>query len=249
MGSVAASGSMVLRTTVTLGAGWLLATCLATGCTPEDTGTPGSTGGTATTGGTRATGGSRSGGTSSGGRATGGTSTGGKATGGSGGAGGSAGGNCPEGNTLLCGMVAAHNAARAAVNPAPSVPLPAMTWDATVAAAAQSWADQCNFSHYTAGYGQNLYASTARSTSAAPTPQAVIDSWVGEAADYNYSTNTCNSGAVCGHYTQVVWRNSTLLGCGITYCTTGSPFSSSATWYNVVCDYSPPGNYVGQKPY
>jgi uncharacterized protein YkwD len=144
-------------------------------------------------------------------------------------------------------MLAAHNAARAAVNPAPSTPLPAMTWDATVATAAQSWADQCNFSHNTGGYGQNLYASTARSASAAPTPQSVVDSWVSEVAYYDYATNSCTD--VCGHYTQVVWRNSTLLGCGITYCTTGSPFSSSATWYNVVCDYSPAGNYVGQKPY
>jgi pathogenesis-related protein 1 len=243
MGSVASSGSMVLRTAVTFGSGCLLATYLVTGCAPEDTGPAGSTGGTTATGGTPAAGGTSAGGSSTGGKATGGSSTGGKATGGSGGVAG----NCPEGNTLLCGMVAAHNAARAAVNPVPSTPLPAMTWDATVAAAAQSWADQCNFSHNTGGYGQNLYASSARSASAAPTPQSVVDSWVSEAANYTYATNSCSG--TCGHYTQVVWRNSTLLGCGMTYCTTGSPFSGFSTWYNVVCDYSPPGNYVGQKPY
>jgi uncharacterized protein YkwD len=145
----------------------------------------------------------------------------------------------------MCGMLAAHNSARANVTPVPATPLPPMTWDATVAATAQSWAAQCNFSHNTSGYGQNLYASAGGSY---PTPQTVVNSWVGEVANYDYATNTCTS--TCGHYTQVVWRTSVLLGCGIQYCTTNSPFGASfPDWYIVVCDYSPPGNYVGQKPY
>jgi uncharacterized protein YkwD len=141
-------------------------------------------------------------------------------------------------------MTAAHNAARAAVTPAPTTPLPAMSWDATVAAAAQSWADQCNFSHNTQGYGQNLYASAGGGP---PTPQSVVSDWVSESANYTYSTNSCNG--TCGHYTQVVWRTSVSLGCGIKACSTGSPFTGFPNWYIVVCNYSPPGNYTGQKPY
>ncbi len=206
-----------------------------------------STGGSATGGVTTGGQNTNVGGTASGGKATGGASTGGKATGGAATGGSSAGGasTCPEGNTNLCGMVVAHNAARAAVNPAPATPLPTMTWDASVAAAAQSWADQCNFSHYTANtYGQNIYASAGGGY---PSAQSVVDSWVSEKKDYNYAANTCSG--TCGHYTQVVWRNSINLGCGIKYCTTNSPFSGFANWYIVVCNYLPPGNYNNQKPY
>lgn len=119
-----------------------------------------------------------------------------------------------------------------------------MTWDATVAAAAQAWADQCNFSHNAAGYGQNLYASAGGGP---PTPTAVLSSWVSEAQNYSYANNTCSG--VCGHYTQVVWRNSTLLGCGIKACSTNSPFDNFPNWYIVVCDYSPAGNVNGARPY
>ena len=54
---------------------------------------------------------------------------------------------------------------------------------------------------------------------------------------------------VCGHYTQLVWRNSTLLGCAYARCTSNSPFQGVPTWDFWVCDYSPPGNWVGQRPY
>jgi hypothetical protein len=182
----------------------------------------------------------------------GGMNTGGKAggasTGGSNGgvaAGGAAGaGDCPEVDSKLCGMVAQHNAARANVMPVPTTPLPEMTWNTAAAAAAQAWADQCMFSHSTQGYGQNIYASTG---SGSPSPKAVVDSWVSETKNYNYSANTCSG--TCGHYTQVVWRNSTGVGCGVKACSTNSPFTGSTNWFVVVCNYSPPGNVNNQRPY
>ena len=141
-------------------------------------------------------------------------------------------------------MTAQHNQARANVNPVPTTPLPSMSWDATVAAAAQAWADQCNFSHYTAGYGQNLYASAG---GGAPSPAAVVTSWVSEVSNYNYSANSCSG--TCGHYTQVVWRSSILLGCAIKACSTNTPFGAQfPNWYIVVCNYSPAGNN-GSRPY
>jgi pathogenesis-related protein 1 len=142
-------------------------------------------------------------------------------------------------------MTQAHNAARAAVMPPADPAIPDLTWSSTVAAAAQSWASECNFSHNTDSgmYGQNIYASTDDST-----PQQVVTAWVGEAANYDYATNTCASGQVCGHYTQVVWRDSTELGCGAANCTTGSPFGTGS-WQIYVCNYSPPGNFDGEKPY
>lgn len=183
-----------------------------------------------------------SGGKGSAGSNAGAAGAGGKGSGGASGSGGSS--ACAEGVSQLCGMTAQHNQARANVNPVPATPLPTMSWDTTVAAAAQTWADQCNFSHNTAGYGQNLYASAG---GGAPSPSAVVTDWVSEASGYNYSANTCSG--TCGHYTQVVWRNSTSLGCGFKACSTNSPFGAQyPNWYIVVCDYSPAGNN-GSRPY
>jgi uncharacterized protein YkwD len=147
----------------------------------------------------------------------------------------------------MCGLVAAHNEARAAVST--STPLPTMSWDTAAAAAAQTWANNCTWSHNAGSYGQNMYASAGIG---APTPAEVVADWVAEVQYYTYSTNACTAptGKSCGHYTQVVWRTSILVGCGMTYCTTGSPWGTAyPNWWNFVCDYSPPGNYVGQKPY
>lgn len=139
------------------------------------------------------------------------------------------------------GMTAAHNAVRANVNPAPATPMPPLTWSSEVAAVAQSHADKCVFQHSQNSYGENIYA-----TSGSAAPQDVLGSWASEVSDYNYGSNSCSG--VCGHYTQVVWADSLLLGCGVTQCTQNSPFGGGP-WEFWVCNYDPPGNYNGQKPY
>ena len=183
----------------------------------------------------------------SGGRA-GATSTGGAPAAGSSAGGASAAGASPGGDSEPpdeTGMTAAHNAARAAVMPAASPAIPPLVWSATVAQSAQAWADQCNFMHSGNPYGENIYAGAGSNA----TPQMVVDDWVGEAKDYDYAANTCSSSGVCGHYTQVVWRKSTKLGCGMTHCTKNSPFPGFAAWQLWVCEYDPPGNFNGEKPY
>jgi len=48
---------------------------------------------------------------------------------------------------------------------------------------------------------------------------------------------------VCGHYTQVVWSGTTHVGCA-------AAIDASCEWAQVwVCQYSPPGNYMGQTAY
>ncbi|KAJ1396583.1 Ves allergen [Sesbania bispinosa] len=65
--------------------------------------------------------------------------------------------------------------------------------------------------------------------------------WVNEKADYDYNSNSCASGKQCGHYTQVVWKNTKRVGCAKVRCNNGGTF--------ITCNYDPPGNYVGQRPY
>ena len=90
-------------------------------------------------------------------------------------------------------------------------------------------------------YGENIFA-----TSGTTTPAAVVADWVAEKSKYNYAANSCSS-PPCGHYTQVVWRTSVRLGCGVKNCTTNSPFGSG-NWQFWVCSYDPPGN-DGSRPY
>jgi S-layer homology domain/Cysteine-rich secretory protein family len=49
------------------------------------------------------------------------------------------------------------------------------------------------------------------------------------------------------HFFQVIWKDTKKVGCAYVSCSTGSPFGSGS-WWNFVCQYSPPGNYVGQSP-
>lgn len=144
-------------------------------------------------------------------------------------------------------MLQTHNTARAQVSPPASPALVPLTWNSAAQQIAQSYSAQCTFAHNAnrGNYGENLYASTNQASAT-----EVVQSWVAEAANYTYSTNSCKASAQCGHYTQVVWRATTSVGCGLTRCTTNSPFPGfPGAWYLWVCDYAPPGNYVGQRPY
>ena len=119
---------------------------------------------------------------------------------------------------------------------------------ADVEAVAAAWAAHCTWSH-NAGRGDLGENIAASSPGYWPTMSEVVQAWASEAADYDYASNSCAPGKVCGHYTQLVWRNSTLVGCAYARCTQNSPFDGVPTWDFWVCDYSPPGNWIGQRPY
>ena len=154
-----------------------------------------------------------------------------------------------------------HNAVRAGtfpgvtVSPAPVPALPALGWSASAAAVAQAWADGCAYGHNAnrgsdgVARGENIAAS---SPGYWPTPAAVVGSWSSEWTGYVYTSNTCTLPAdqSCGHYTQVVWRGTTRVGCAHAACHVNTPFGASfPDWDFYVCDYEPPGNWVGQRPY
>lgn len=139
-----------------------------------------------------------------------------------------------------------HNTYRA------SVGVPKLKADTTVAKSAFKWATNlenrnCPLEHSSAqersGYGENLYAQWA-TPGLRFNPIEGVQIWGDEEADYTYATNTCAAGKVCGHYTQVVWRETTKMGCARTQC-----LSDRNQIDILVCQYSPAGNYLGIKPY
>ncbi|KAJ4873258.1 hypothetical protein Rs2_45081 [Raphanus sativus] len=131
-------------------------------------------------------------------------------------------------------FLAAHNQARAAVGVDP------LSWDETVAAYARDYANRrggdCALEHSSGPYGENI----ARSGGDMSGVEAV-NMWVNEQADYDYGSNTCASGKQCGHYTQIVWKNSVRMGCAKVRCDNGQTF--------ITCNYDPRGNFVGEWPY
>jgi pathogenesis-related protein 1 len=130
-------------------------------------------------------------------------------------------------------LLDAHNSARARVGSPP------LAWSRTLAGDAKRWADQLLATHVFAHqpddpHGENLFMISGGSV----TPAEVVQTWVAERGDYSPDTNTC--AGVCGHYTQVVWRTTREVGCGMAFD------GYREVW---VCEYDPPGNVVGARPY
>ena len=127
-----------------------------------------------------------------------------------------------------------------------------LTWDSNLAADAQSWAtylttlglrcteDSCDAPPHdqgigAKGQGENLWAGGAGFY---PTDQRVQE-WVNEKSNYNAQTNTCAAGEVCGHYTQMVRKNTNKVGCAEAGGGLWTPDNGAMDF--LVCRYSPPG--------
>lgn len=149
----------------------------------------------------------------------------------------------PSGDPLAEAFVDAHNRYRAGVSPAANPPLPPLRWSDELAAGARAWAQRCEFRHSDTNYGENLGARTDNAD-----PAAVVADWAAEAQHYDHRRDRCASGQVCGHYTQVVWRDTTEIGCGVARCNNDGPFGGGQ-WFMWVCNYAPAGNWKGERPY
>jgi pathogenesis-related protein 1 len=130
-------------------------------------------------------------------------------------------------------MLQAHNAVRRQVGVSP------LMWSDRLAASAQAWADHLRstrtFEHRpNNSYGENLFMIEGGSAS----PSDVVSDWAGEASAYDLRTNACTD--VCGHYTQIVWSSTRLVGCAV------AADQEEEVW---ACEYDPPGNYLGDRPY
>jgi len=89
-------------------------------------------------------------------------------------------------------------------------------------------------------YGENLAEGYANTTSA-------IDAWASESDKYKYSPPTGFSEKT-GHFTQLVWKATTDVGCGVADCSANNSDNSDdgkAVGWFLVCEYWPPGNVVG----
>ncbi|XP_030535659.1 pathogenesis-related protein PR-1-like [Rhodamnia argentea] len=147
-------------------------------------------------------------------------------------------GGC-DGESLQLQFLYAHNAVRATKWEPP------LTWDSQLESYARWWAGQrrsdCALEHsFQEGefsLGENIFWGGGSGWR----PSDAVGAWAGEERYYRYGSNTCEGGHECGHYTQIVWRSTRRVGCARVVCDGGDVF--------MTCNYYPPGNYAGERPY
>jgi len=138
-------------------------------------------------------------------------------------------------------LLTLHNKARADVGVDP------LAWSKSMAVYAQSWADHlastsCRMEHrprsgkWKQMHGENLLIGTVGY-------HGVVDAvkaWEREKSLYHGAALNSSNWYPSGHYTQMVWKTTRYIGCAKAECR-GNVI--------VVCNYDPPGNVLGQKPY
>lgn len=136
-------------------------------------------------------------------------------------------------------VLAAHNAARAAVGVAPLV------WDAQLGTEAARYAVQLalsrRFAHSSpqsrGATGENLWTGTRHAFSI----EAMVDGWVSEKRMFIPgvfpAVSRTGDWEQVGHYTQMVWPQTERVGCALA--------TNSGEDY-LVCRYSPAGNVYGR---
>ncbi|HMF75330.1 MAG TPA: CAP domain-containing protein [Bryobacteraceae bacterium] len=132
-------------------------------------------------------------------------------------------------------MLESHNAVRRKVG------TPPLKWSNKLAARAEEWAKTLaatGGSKMQGIPGQNIgYTSPPGRVKGAD----VVAAWAAEATNYDHGKNACIDPKLrCNHYTQLVWRNTSYLGCA------AARDAERDIW---VCDYDPPGNNAAERPY
>ncbi|MCA9508073.1 MAG: hypothetical protein KC505_06620 [Myxococcales bacterium] len=151
-------------------------------------------------------------------------------------------------NEIELRFLAIHNSVRSRYG------LKNLVWDKNIASYAQEWANflrdnyNCKSQHRTwlnrrdgKKYGENLAYIEFKPSFAhgyfAGSPEWATLGWSDECKDYTYANNQCAPGEKCGHFTQVVWKDTQKLGCGVAVCR--DALEQKEIW---VCNYDPSGN-------
>jgi pathogenesis-related protein 1 len=140
-------------------------------------------------------------------------------------------------------LVEYHNRVRREVGVGP------LQWSAALARVAQDWANRLGQSGklehrpdegpLATPYGENLAFDA--------TVLKGAEMWYSEIGSYAKGTPIPEDfySFKAGHYTQMVWRGTQRVGCGKSTVVRGE-YEGLVT---LVCNYDPPGNVLGQKPY
>ncbi|KAH0266308.1 PR-1-like protein, partial [Aureobasidium melanogenum] len=127
-----------------------------------------------------------------------------------------------------------------------------LEWDSQLAATAQQIAATCVYAHSMnvngGGYGQNIAAGVEANNVSAVITELFYN---GEVNYYNNLYGQANPDMTnfekWGHFSQLVWKGTTKVGCATQYCSGGlANVGQYVAPYFTVCNYGSPGNYAGE---
>jgi len=144
-----------------------------------------------------------------------------------------------RGTDTAARLLAMHNSERARMHIAP------LQWDPQLAAAAASYGPALASLGYLRhsprtnrpGQRENLWMGTRGAYS----PEQMVASWIAEKREFRPgmfpNVSTTGNWEDVAHYTQVISKDSTRVGCAI---------QPAGQWDFLICRYSPPGNVDGR---
>lgn len=134
----------------------------------------------------------------------------------------------------MSGMLEAHNEARDSLN------LPELVWSTELEKSSLKWAKKlrrknyCLYKHSTGRNIENIGENIAWSKGYDLTPRQVSKLWISEKKYFDFESRKCvETLDSCGHYTQIIWRDTKKVGCATVKC------GDEQVW---VCQYKPAGN-------
>ncbi|XP_050562580.1 venom allergen 5.02 [Spodoptera frugiperda] len=132
-----------------------------------------------------------------------------------------------------------------------------LTWDEELAAKAEKWVMKNVRYHNPDKYlpsgrfktGENLHWYSTTNLNYELDLERSLDSWFSEHVNFTFGplTNSqFDAKRKCdiGHYTQMVWAETTYIGCAMS-----QTFKDGWNRFYVVCNYGPAGNILREKPY
>jgi uncharacterized protein YkwD len=111
-------------------------------------------------------------------------------------------------------------------------------WNTSLASYAQNWANKCIWEHSHGPSGENLAQGYVDVTSS-------VDAWGDERAMYSWKGTQTGFTEATGHFTQLVWKDTTSVGCAAVDCKGVSGGNIEGVF--LVCEYWPAGNIVGNN--
>ncbi|KAK5172605.1 uncharacterized protein LTR77_002725 [Saxophila tyrrhenica] len=129
---------------------------------------------------------------------------------------------------------------------------PDIEWDAGLAATALKIAQTCSYEHNTkmdgGGYGQNIAAGVDGDS----VDRVITNMFYN--GEVNYYTGLYKQAQPdmsnfekWGHFSQIVWKGTTHVGCATYHCTNGlQNTGDSVPPYFTVCNYASPGNFANE---
>ncbi|THX60612.1 PR-1-like protein [Aureobasidium pullulans] len=129
---------------------------------------------------------------------------------------------------------------------------PALTWDTDLANTAAKIAATCVYAHSMdvngGGYGQNIAAGVEANNVSAVITELFYNGEVGYFNNlYGQANPDMTNFEKWGHFSQLVWKGTTKVGCATQYCSGGlANIGQYVSPHFTVCNYGSPGNYAGE---